>query len=512
MRRLFPVLLLCLPLAACVSELVRSQATPADVATLDDKSPFLKAHLRGGAVYVLGSWRAGNDGTVVGTGSLLDAHRIVVDSGTFSLPADSVVLFETNVVQPSGAASALTLLAGISAAVTFACLTNPKACFGSCPTFYVDTDGAGFALQAEGFSSSIAPALEATDVDMLYHAKPRGRDLLIRVTNEALETHVIRHMDVLAVRRSADARVFVTATGEFREARRLQAPVRCEAPEGDCAAALAWFDGVERWSEADSVDLAAREHVDLTFAAPSAGQLGIVITSRQTLLTTFLIYQALAYMGRDAGRWLAALETGGADLMGNAGGIGRLLGGIDVLVADGNDGWTLVGTVGETGPLASDTRVVLLPSGIAHPGGGPLRVRLRMTRGLWRLEQAVLATIGPVVEPVRVQPHSVRRDGARDRSALRALLEPTSTLVTLPGDALDVGYRLPRAEHGHELFLESRGYYLEWMRQEWAAEENPLLAMRLLADPAGMLRLLAPTYKRGEAEMEGIFWGSRYAR
>jgi hypothetical protein len=111
-----------------------------------------------------------------------------------------------------------------------------------------------------------------------------------------------------------------------------------------------------------------------------------------------------------------------------------------------------------------------------------------------------------------VRPHTVRRDGAADRSALRALLDPSRTLVTMPGDALDVSYRLPSAKHGHELFLESRGYYLEWMRQEWIAEEDPLLAMRLLVDPAGMLRLLAPAYKRGEAEMEGIFWGSRYAR
>jgi hypothetical protein len=512
MRRLFAVLLLCLPLAACGSKLVRSHATPADVATLDLKSPFLKAHLRGGAVYVLGSWWAGKDGTVVGTGSLLDAQRIVVDSGTFSLPADSVVLFETNVVRTSGAAGALTVLTGISVAVTAMCIVNPKACFGSCPTFYVATDGPELALQAEGFSSSIAPALEATDVDMLYHAQPRGRDLVIRVTNEALETHVIRHMDVLAVPRPADARVFATATDEFREARRLQAPSGCQAPEGDCAAALATADGVERWSETDSTDLATREYLDLTFAAPPAGELGVVITSRQTLLTTFLIYQALAYMGRDVGRWLAALESGGSELAGSAGGVGRLLGGIDVLVPDGSGGWTLAGTAGETGPLASDTRVVLLPPGPVPAEGGPVRVRLRLTRGLWRLDQVVLATMGAVVEPVRVRPHTVRRDGAADRSALRALLDPSRTLVTMPGDALDVSYRLPSAKHGHELFLESRGYYLEWMRQEWIAEEDPILAMRLLVDPAGMLRLLAPAYKRGEAEMEGIFWGSRYAR
>lgn len=98
----------------------------------------------------------------------------------------------------------------------------------------------------------------------------------------------------------------------------------------------------------------------------------------------------------------------------------------------------------------------------------------------------------------------------RDDAALAALLDAATTLVTLPGDAYDVAYLLPPQPERYELFLESRGYYLEWMRQEWLAEENPWLALRMLADPAGMLRVLAPAYKRGEAGMEEIFWGSRY--
>ncbi|MEP7228190.1 MAG: hypothetical protein ABI785_12560, partial [Gemmatimonadales bacterium] len=61
-----------------------------------------------------------------------------------------------------------------------------------------------------------------------------------------------------------------------------------------------------------------------------------------------------------------------------------------------------------------------------------------------------------------------------------------------------------------ELFLESRGYYLEWMRREWLAEENLALAAQILLDPAGALRTLAPAFKRQEPEMERLFWNSRY--
>jgi hypothetical protein len=60
--------------------------------------------------------------------------------------------------------TALTVFTGITAATTIYCVTNPKACFRSCPTFYI-SDGDSLRLKAEGFLSSIAPSLEATDVD-----------------------------------------------------------------------------------------------------------------------------------------------------------------------------------------------------------------------------------------------------------------------------------------------------------------------------------------------------------
>jgi hypothetical protein len=489
--------------------LIRTHVAPAHIETLDAASPYLKAHLRSGGVYVLSSWRADAD-RIVGEGSLLDANRTVLATGAFTIPSDSVALFETNVVRPSGANTALTVMFGVTAALAGYCALNPKACFGSCPTFYAPTADGRLTLQAEGFSTSIAPALEATDLDMLYHAHVTGREFVIRVTNEALETHVIRHMELLAARRPAQGRVFVTAGGEFRTAYDLQAPATCRAPEGDCRAALAAFDGSERWSETDATDLAARETIELTFDSPPHGDIGLVITSRQTLLTTFLIYQALAYMGTDAGRWLAALETGGPEAVAGAAAMGRLLGDIEVEVRNDAGAWIRVGSAGETGPLASDTRVVALPS--VPLAGAPLHVRLRMARGLWRIEQAVLASLGPGVQPQRLTPAVVRRAGVADETALATLRDRAATLVTLPGDAYDVVFELPDAAAEYELFLESRGYYLEWMREEWIAEENPLMALRMVADPAGMLRVLAPLYKRGEAGMEEIFWNSRYVR
>ena len=492
---------------ACAHRLTRTFVAPEDVATLDSRSPFLKAHLRGGQVYVLSDWSV-DGGRIVGNGSLLDANRRELEAGRFALPADSVLLFETNVVERSGANTALTVMAGITAAVAGVCLANPKACFGSCPTYYVADDEGRQLLQAEGFSSSIAPALEATDVDMLLRARPAGRTLDVRVTNEALETHVIRHTDLLAAPRPDGGRVFLTADGRFRAASEPLAPTSCSAPEGDCLAPVLAADGLERFSLADSADLAARETIDLVFDEVPEGELGLVIHSRQTLMTTFLIYQALAYLGEEAGRWLAALETEGDEARRRVSGIGELLGNVEVLVGEPDGTWRLAGGVGETGPLAADTKVV--PLARMPDADAPLRLRLRLTRGLWRLDMIGLVRLGRDVEPLRILPTSVLRDGVEDSDALRVLVDREEPLVTLPGDAYDISYRLPENPSRYELFLEARGYYLEWMRQEWLAEENALAAARLVFDPAGTLRALAPAYKRQEPDMERLFWNSRY--
>jgi hypothetical protein len=93
--------------------------------------------------------------------------------------------------------------------MTAVCAANPKTCFGSCPTFYV-SDGKHAMLQAEGFSSSIAPSLEARDVDALYRVHPSGREFIVTMKNEALETHFVRRVRLLAAKRPVGGRVLAT--------------------------------------------------------------------------------------------------------------------------------------------------------------------------------------------------------------------------------------------------------------------------------------------------------------
>jgi hypothetical protein len=104
------------------------------------------------------------------------------------------------------------------------------------------------------------------------------------------------------------------------------------------------------------------------------------------------------------------------------------------------------------------------------------------------------------------------QDSVPNAAALVALLDPTQALVTLPGDQYTLAYQLPSDHATYQVFLESRGYYLEWIREEWMREGNPFWLAQLFFDPRAALVRLAPEFKKVEAGMEQVFWSSRYAK
>lgn len=506
LRHIFYVVLALTTFTSCYDyKTVSREITPADYSeTLNHESPYLKAHMHDGSVFILHAWSVDSlDHFVKGSGIQFNFNREPVNKGNFTIPIDSVSVFETNMLHQSGSIIALSVITGVSVAITTACIANPKACFGSCPTFYV-TDGHHMVLQAEGFSSSIAPSLEATDVDELYRAHPTGKTVNIEMTNEALETHVVRYVNLLAVKKSGNECVFKDMDGDYWRSDKIVAPDSCTGPEGSILKKIIAFDGNERYSLADSSYLDTKEHLDLWFNHVSKGKNGIVIASRQTLLSTYILYQALAYMGNDVGNWFTKLsnnEAGKSNLSG-------MLGKIDVLVQDSTGNWVQVGTAGEHGPLATDTYLVPLPAQIKK---GPLHVRIRMTKGDWRIDYLALASLNGKVNPIRIPPSVVLKDKRKDTKAFADLTDFKKKLITFPGDKYTLEYRLPETADHYELFLQSHGYYLEWMRKEWMHEESHQKLVQLLFNPFTMLMDLAPVYKEVEGQMEEQFWNSRYA-
>lgn len=495
-------------ITSCAKVVRRSLMPPFGTITPSPASRYLKAHLRDGHVWVLDTWQVDPlTRGVTGSGDLYDVNRSRVSSGAVRLPADSVAVYETNELETASQVPAMVALTAASAVMTAICISSPKTCFGSCPTFYV-RDQEAWRLSAEGFSSSVAPCLEATDIDAFYRVPLRDTVLTVRMRNEALETHVVRSVDLLLVPRRAGGRAFHAGGGAFVQGGRLLAPRRAVGPEGDCLSALEMIDGRERCSLADSVNLAERETIELEFPDPGTGRLGLVIAARQSLVTTYLFYQSLAYMGKEAGWWLASLDRGGQAAREASHGIGDALGRIDVERPAADGRWIFCGSFGETGPLATDTGIVPL----LGKSTGPVRLRLRLARGCWRIDGVALTELGEEVTPLTIRPSRVLRGGRTDDAALRSLLGAAPPLLTVRGDDYDLVYNLPPDAARFEPFLQSRGYYLEWMRDEWVREENQDKAVELFLDPEGALRNLAPRFKAQEAAMEAAFWGSRFER
>jgi hypothetical protein len=469
---------------SCATHLTRVDVTPAEIETLDHDSPYLKVHMKDGGLYVLKDWRVDEKAKeVAGYGKHFDAERREQPEAGVTIKIDDVAIFETNVTHLSPSIAVVAVLSAVTAGIAINCASNPKSCFGSCPTFYV-WDGDEMLLSAEGFSDAVTPSLESTDVDALWRARPEGKRVVIKMTNEALETHVVKDVALLAAPRKPGERVLSTGDGFFA-ARALAEPTSCQAAEGDCLPAVRAVDGQERFSEASDTDLAEKETIDLQFPK-TEGELGLVAGARQTLLSTYVFYQMLSYMGSKAGEWTAALERGDRSKLEHARSLLHVLGGIEVLVPDGND-WKKVGEIDETGPIAEDVHLVKLPAGTE-------RVRLRLGRGSWRLDWLALAALDGTVEPVRLEPAGV-----------------TWPIISMPGDARELAFELPGDPAGYELFLQSRGYYLEWMRQSWIAGEDAARAIEMVVDPASALKRMAPEFKQHEKDMERAFWGSRYA-
>jgi hypothetical protein len=508
MRALVRILSSTTLLAACSQATYAPRLRPAtNVPAANQIHGPLKAHLRNGDVIAFSQWQK-TDTTLEGYGTRYDMLRRPTAQGSLILSLDSIALLEGEVrtgSRPSGR-TGMIIWSVVWGITTGACLADPKSCFGSCPTFYVATDS-GEALAAEGFSASIARALEAKDIDALFPAHAAGGGpFTVRMRDEALETHAVRGLRLLAVPRPSDGRVFTTPTGEFYPATAVRPLTTCHAGEGDCTAELVAPDGIERTSPADSTDLATRETIELTFPA-ATGHLGLVLAARQSLMSTYLFYQTMGFLGTHAGDALATLERGGPTVASRAMGMARLIAPVEASVWNGDD-WVPVGVHDEAGPLA--TQVEVMP--FSHHAAGPVRVRLSAVKGAWRLDWAALADLGNAVTPVAVDPDAVLRSGAPDSIALARLLDPTAHLVAFPGDTYDVVFRLPDHDGAWELFLESEGYYYEWMRGEWQADEDPRLAAMALTDPAQALRVLAPSFKRAEPLMEQRFWSSRFGR
>ena len=486
-------------------------------ATLSNKN--VKVHMKDGCLYLLDSLiKNNNPDTIKGYGYLYNPYREITRQNimstgirigpVFKIPLSDVALIETNEVKGVNWSLLTMALIGVpTAIISVYCIINPKACFGSCPTFYA-WDGEDTVLMAEGFSSSILRSFEKKDIDMLYWTKVTGNDFHLRLTNEALETHVLKYADLLVFPRVNNERVFATEDGKFFKTSDIRNPSTCVAPEGDCLEAVKKMDHKERYSAADSTNLIKREYIEMNFDSVPSGKVGLIIGCRQTFLTTFLFYQSLAYLGNSAGYFAARIESGDKTIQKRVNKVWELLGGIEVFVQNSNGDWIKVNQVEEMGPIAADVHLVELPETKTNT----LKVKLRLTKGLWRIDYLALAKLEQSVETIKIKPSLVIKENVTDNNPESQLTDTLKPLISLPGDVFNIYYNLPGISNDYEVFLCSKGYYIEWMRETWLEEENHWKASLFFGLPRLYMKTAAADFKNTEPTMEDNFWRSKYVK
>lgn len=474
--------------AACIHHFIETDVVsvqrPDATQSQSIKTP-VKVHLADGSTVVFK------------TGAQIWSNRISGEGERYALlggvgvslseiPMDSVVGVEAFVVRSLVAPTVIVSAAATAlGAVAFAGLA--VAIFGSCPTVYADT-GNGLVLEAEGFSYAISPLMEHRDLDAL-RARP-GPDGVIRLElrNEALETHYINQVEVVAVRHAVGARV-VPDQGGRPVAVSGFAPVTGARDRAgrDVSEALADRDGV-LFSSAPAVVSAAREGdlddwIDLDVAdLPPGDSIAVVLRMRNSLLNTVLLYEGMLG-GHDALDWLANDMQHIARTIDLSRWYVRTMGmrlsveGVPLSAREPYEGHARLGDIG---PIAFRDVAVVLPRPRTDAAGA--RIRLRFVADNWRIDEVRVA--GAISRPeyttlavdsVIVPTPATGTGPMVDAAAVPAVADVDERyLETRPGQRMTLVFHpdtveAPDADTTATYLIAWQGWYREWIRASWLA-------------------------------------------
>ena len=213
----------------------------------------------------------------------------------------------------------------------------------------------------------------------------------------------------------------------------------------------------------------------------------------------------MGYMGEWVGDFYAQLETGKIKRKTNKK-FYEELGDIDVYAwSEANNKWIFQGGWYETGPIAINKQMLPLKT---ESNAKSLKLKLMLNKGLWRIDYLALTNIKEKVKPIELEPNEIMNKGYKDEKALESIKDPMKYLISMPGDEYTFHFEFPEYKN-YETFLYSKGYYLEWMRNDWIKDKDLLILRLMVKNPDKYFRKQASEYKLYETIMEQEFWNSK---
>ena len=433
------------------------------------------------------------------------------------IPRDSVVAmtyFQEVVTTGRGFASVLLgLTGGALTPLSLYCIANPKSCFGSCPTVYT-RNGANWEFAAELFSYSISRLLESDDLDRLGPLGNFGSPFTLRVVNEALETHHINLMHLVAVRHPAGTLAFPTTDGNIVAVGGLREPFSAVNSEGkDILQTVRHGDDnayrsdsimvreVKSGRTSDWIDLRVRP-------THRSGSVTLLLRLKNTLLSTLLFYEIV--LGSQGVRAIDWTERMNSDRLYAAQFRYIYSEFSGVKIKSWRDGaWKTVGAVPDAGPVGWKDVAIRVPV----ENEGELALRLEFFPDNMMIDYTGFDLSGDesVLNASELVPSAVRDGIGTLRSGIHPLVNEDDDryLVTEPGDAYRFVYDLPPGENEEvTLFVRSKGYYTEWIRGDWITAPVGVQRFDLFHIDQTMMRL-SELWIRERTAMESLFFRNR---
>ena len=444
-----------------------------------------------------------DDDTLRGRGRAYDIRMQPIGVRS-AIPVDSLAGLEA--ITGGQLRTSLSIVGSIVAVAgaAFAAAGLAVAIFGSCPTFYASTAD-GFTLEAEAFSYSISPLLEARDVDVLRSTLPKDGWIELELRNEALETHFINHLEILAADTEPGEQIFPDVRGGVLAVDGFLRPASVvDAAGRDLTNVLSSADGVAYETPVDRIR-AARDgdpfdHLVIEVPPHPDGEAVMVLRLRNSLLTTLLFYdlmlapggiKTIDWMGEDLARIDRAVEMAFW---------AREYLGLKIEV-EGENGFEPVSKVSDPGPIAWEEVGIRVP---AHPER-TTRIRLSFLADAFRIDQVALAESWRELDFRRVPVSEVvGPDGTLELDAVEALRSPDDQyLETRPTHRMTL--RFPVGPEEGSYLLAAQGYYTEWVRPKWIREAS---TPRHFEPNRGVIRELHTRWLNERADLEERFFSS----
>lgn len=423
------------------------------------------------------------DGVLIGDGEIHHLDGKMRKSNSLSVPIDSVAVVTYYGTESTGGSAfgsfLLGLYGGFLTPLSIYCLSCPKCCFGSCPTIYT-FNGENYELEAELFSYSISRYFQESDLDKLSIPNNSNQEYPIRISNEALETHYIDQFSLLEINHPPGTQVFPTYGGDIICTGELKQPSNVTNFLGEDITELVnksdknvYRSGeelVEKISDGVTYDI-----VDLQLDLPNGTkEVNLILKLRNTLLTTILFYElVLSSQGFEAIEWTEKMQNNYiyAKLFNE---LYKSYAGIRIKTFK-EGSWEIQSKIGDIGPIAWKEIAVKIPVEVEN---NSTLIRLEFFPDNFMIDYIgyeCSRILNDTYQVNLLQPQNIVDDENKFRYELIEVLEKPDEkyLITNPGESYYLNYNLTSGDTTNtSVFIQSKGYYIEWIRGSWLANNS----------------------------------------